>query len=568
MSSVVQITILEGATFCVSDELGDIVDPTTGFFAADTRFLSRFLLTIDGARPLLLSYGQVEYFSAAWFLRNPTVGGLAHDSVSIQRSRFIGDGMQEHVVCVNHLDRRVEFELGLDLGSDFADIFTVKAFDSSLGDPESARVPEVVPAFFDEEENGFVFSALGDFDGSTRSACHAAARSDGRHGSLPGRARAARAVAAPRRRARRPGRRRHRAAHGRAPLRRRAHARPGVAGRVAARVPQLRSSWDDLGRDVLALGLRPRLASDARRRLSTASSPRPACRGSWPSSAGTRSSRACRRCSSAPSSRAERAAHARRAAGRRRTTRTIDAEPGKIVHEVRNGRGADAWFPALLRHARRHAALPRAPLRGLALDGRRGARPQTSRRRRSGARVDRALRRPRRRRLRRVPAALGEGPRRTSPGRTPASRRSSPTGGSPSRRSRRSRCRATSTTRSSAWRSWPARSGATASSPSGSSARPPSCSGASTRRSGSRARRLLRARPRRRQAAGRLALLEHRPSAVERDRPARAGRRRRRPAHGRGARGPAGACGRCPPTTPASTRSSTTTARSGRTTTR
>ena len=33
MSSVVQITILEGATFCVSDELGDIVDPTTGFFA-------------------------------------------------------------------------------------------------------------------------------------------------------------------------------------------------------------------------------------------------------------------------------------------------------------------------------------------------------------------------------------------------------------------------------------------------------------------------------------------------------------------------------------------------------
>ena len=80
MSSVVQITILEGATFCVSDELGDIADPTTGFFEADTRFLSRFLLTIDGARPLLLSYGQVEYFSAAWFLRNPTAGGLEHDS--------------------------------------------------------------------------------------------------------------------------------------------------------------------------------------------------------------------------------------------------------------------------------------------------------------------------------------------------------------------------------------------------------------------------------------------------------------------------------------------------------
>ena len=42
------------------------------------------------------------------------------------------------------------------------------------------------------------------------------------------------------------------------------------------------------------------------------------------------------------------------------------------------------------------------------------------------------------------------------------------------------------------------------------------------------ARRLLRARARRREAAGRLALLEHRPPALERDRPAGAGGRGRR----------------------------------------
>jgi len=39
------LTILEGSTFCVSDELGDIVEPTMGFFADDTRFLSRWVLT-------------------------------------------------------------------------------------------------------------------------------------------------------------------------------------------------------------------------------------------------------------------------------------------------------------------------------------------------------------------------------------------------------------------------------------------------------------------------------------------------------------------------------------------
>ena len=94
------MTILEGATFCVSDEFGDIGEPTTGFFDADTRFLSRFCLTVNGARPLLLSHGKVEYYSAAWFLRNPPAGGLAHDEVSIARRRFVGDGMQDHIILV------------------------------------------------------------------------------------------------------------------------------------------------------------------------------------------------------------------------------------------------------------------------------------------------------------------------------------------------------------------------------------------------------------------------------------------------------------------------------------
>jgi glycogen debranching enzyme len=142
-----QITILEGATFCICDELGDFSEPTDGFFDDDTRFLSRFRLTINGQRPLLLSFGKVEYYSAAWFLRNPVTDGLGQDAVSLARRRFIGDGMQEHIVCANHSDRPVEFELGLDLGSDFADIFAVKAFDSALGDPERPTLPALVPAF-------------------------------------------------------------------------------------------------------------------------------------------------------------------------------------------------------------------------------------------------------------------------------------------------------------------------------------------------------------------------------------------------------------------------------------
>ena len=59
------LTILEGSTFCICDERGDIDGETQGLFADDTRFLSLLRLTVNGAKPLLLSSGVVEYFSAA-----------------------------------------------------------------------------------------------------------------------------------------------------------------------------------------------------------------------------------------------------------------------------------------------------------------------------------------------------------------------------------------------------------------------------------------------------------------------------------------------------------------------
>jgi glycogen debranching enzyme len=164
------LTILEGSTFCVSDELGDISEPTMGFFADDTRFLSRWVLTINGARPLMLSSRKVEYYSAAFFLRNPVVGGLRHDEVSIARERFVGDSMQEQLAVSNHSARRLEFDLTLELGNDFADIFAVKSYDFALGDPDHARpLPPAVPPVYEADDNQFVFSVSENgFDGLTQ----------------------------------------------------------------------------------------------------------------------------------------------------------------------------------------------------------------------------------------------------------------------------------------------------------------------------------------------------------------------------------------------------------------
>ncbi|MDQ3858740.1 MAG: amylo-alpha-1,6-glucosidase [Actinomycetota bacterium] len=163
------LTILEGSTFCVCDERGDIETPTTGFFASDTRFLSRLVLTINGARPLLLSSNKVDYFSAAFYLRNPVARGLRADEISIARERFVGDGMQDHLVVRNHSRRVLEFELALAVASDFADIFAVKNYDFTLGDPaHAAPLPGPVPVRYGDHDNELVLADVDAFPGLTQ----------------------------------------------------------------------------------------------------------------------------------------------------------------------------------------------------------------------------------------------------------------------------------------------------------------------------------------------------------------------------------------------------------------
>jgi glycogen debranching enzyme len=154
------LTILEGSTFCMCDERGDIVDETSGFFSHDTRFLSRFVLRVAGSRPLLLSSGRTDHFAASFFLRNPTGDGLPLDSLSIARERFVATGMRERVAVRNESMETLEFELSLELAADFADIITVKLHDFSLGDPENAPpLPPPAPSTHDDARRQLVIEA-------------------------------------------------------------------------------------------------------------------------------------------------------------------------------------------------------------------------------------------------------------------------------------------------------------------------------------------------------------------------------------------------------------------------
>jgi glycogen debranching enzyme len=171
------ITILDGSTFCISDERGDFASGPCGLFAGDVRRLSHFVLTINGERPLLLSSDKVEYFSAAFYLRNP-LAGLPQDSLSIARTRFVVDSLQERIAIRNESTESLRFTVGIEFGADFADIFAVKARDFTLGHPENAPP---LPPLAAESWNGGSSVVLGD-DGDQTQLCFSqqARRADGR----------------------------------------------------------------------------------------------------------------------------------------------------------------------------------------------------------------------------------------------------------------------------------------------------------------------------------------------------------------------------------------------------
>jgi glycogen debranching enzyme len=123
------VQILEGNTFVVSDDKGDIeassTDPT-GLFSFDTRFLSRWVLTVNGQRLTPLSTDDLQYFQARFFLV-PGSGTVYVDSkLSVIREREVADGFREQLRVLNHENDPVKLQVRIEAASDFADLFEVK----------------------------------------------------------------------------------------------------------------------------------------------------------------------------------------------------------------------------------------------------------------------------------------------------------------------------------------------------------------------------------------------------------------------------------------------------------
>ncbi len=121
------------AVFDTHGDIGAVGGGPDGLFDFDTRFLSKFELLINGVQPLLLgSNVRDDNLHMYADLTNPDIiedgnVALSKDSIHISRTIFLRDGvMHVRIAVENHSEKDITIDLGLHFDCDFADIFEVR----------------------------------------------------------------------------------------------------------------------------------------------------------------------------------------------------------------------------------------------------------------------------------------------------------------------------------------------------------------------------------------------------------------------------------------------------------
>lgn len=130
-------TLKQDDTFAVFDHDGDVLsgpDSPEGIFHRDTRHLSNLLLTLDGVRPILLSSTlRGDNATLTCDLTNPDLHDehgelrLEHDLVHIRRTRFLWQaGCYERLTLRNFTGSPQRLRLEIGFAADFSALFEVR----------------------------------------------------------------------------------------------------------------------------------------------------------------------------------------------------------------------------------------------------------------------------------------------------------------------------------------------------------------------------------------------------------------------------------------------------------
>jgi glycogen debranching enzyme len=128
------LAVKEGQTFLYSDLEGNIDhggQDGLGLYSHDTRFLSHFRLTMNGRDLVLLSSSAERGYQSHVDLTNPDlfeedVLRAPQQTINVRRVRAISGDLFERIRIKNYNPFDVTLEVRLTFGADFADIFDVR----------------------------------------------------------------------------------------------------------------------------------------------------------------------------------------------------------------------------------------------------------------------------------------------------------------------------------------------------------------------------------------------------------------------------------------------------------
>jgi glycogen debranching enzyme len=126
------LTINHSSTVMVTRLDGGIADQSEqGIFAQDTRFVSFLAYYANGVPWALLTSSAVSYYAARIYLVNRALateqGGVSPGVVALQIDRTVDETIHEDLLLTNYSLEPLRFNLEIAVRSDFADIFEVKA---------------------------------------------------------------------------------------------------------------------------------------------------------------------------------------------------------------------------------------------------------------------------------------------------------------------------------------------------------------------------------------------------------------------------------------------------------
>ena len=143
---------LDGRTFFHTDGNGDVeASESKGYFYRDVRHLSRWVVRLNEGELQCLDSTAVDYYSARIVLAPPG----EQPRLTLTRERFVTEGVHEDLIVTNHSEHPQQVKIELKFDADFADITEARRTQAGHGIEPTRHESTGNTSIVKFRENGF-----------------------------------------------------------------------------------------------------------------------------------------------------------------------------------------------------------------------------------------------------------------------------------------------------------------------------------------------------------------------------------------------------------------------------